>query len=126
MLYKFKNGIPFCLELKFILGATKASYSLWLGEHDGVKFELRENTIVGKAEYRDGFPLKYEIHPSMKLSDKQKFFCEKLVHRAIVGMLPKTFLKMGFGNIEFSPTFPSYVLDGGPLVSDEDKIFNRG
>jgi len=120
----FSKEIPFCLEWNRIPGTTKANYKLWIGKNSDVKFELRKNTLVGRAFYRDGFPLEYKIHRSLKLDQDERFACEKLIHRGIVGMLPKLFLEMGQMSIQFTPAFPGYVVEEGPLLFDVDLIMN--
>lgn len=120
----FSKGIPFCLEWNRIPGTTKAKFKIWVGEKSDVKFELRENTIVGRAFYRDGFPLEYKVNSSLDLDQDQRLAIEKLIRRAVISMLPKLFLKMGLGNIQFTPKFPADIMNEGPLLSDVDLALN--
>lgn len=123
---RFSKGIPFCLKLVFT-EENRAVYGLWIGEHEDVRFELEENTIVGRAKYCDGFPLEYAIHSSLKLNATQKFECEKLIHKAIACMLPKLIMKLGTPTLTFTPHFPDYVweiLQEGPVLFEDDIYLN--
>jgi len=112
-MFAFIKGIPFCLELNLIPGTTKANFKMSLGETSDVVFELKENTLVGKALYEDGFPLEYEVHPSLKhLNKDERLICEMLIHCMIFLLIPKLFLQEETPSIQLTPKFPAYVTDG--------------
>jgi len=102
--------IPFCLLLKFT-DEQNARYCLHIGVYRDIVFEPQEGSIIGHANCAaPGFPLEYQIHPSLRLTAHQKAICEQLIHSGLAFRQPQIIHATYDGhNILFPPGPPNYV-----------------
>ncbi len=104
------SHIPFCLLLKFT-DEQNARYCLHIGVYRDIVFEPQEGSLIGHAACSvPGFPLEYEIHPSLQLTPHQQKVCERLIHSGLLFRLPQIIhATYGGHNILFPPGPPAYV-----------------
>lgn len=100
--------IPFSIEVNMLPG-DKAQYKLFFRNLCQPLFALEENCIVGFIGLSSDFPMHYEVHPSLSLTQGQLHWFEEFVRNRVKESFPGItkileLTAVGAPTIEFVPT----------------------